>query len=156
MRLLFPVSDKNTRFTKDDIKIYSHLWCELFGDESPGYLSYYLASKGWLTGCFAFTSEFAIGDIGLILELELTNSGWENIKRITTIVLNRLLPSFYVMNIDYLITFLKEQNLIDLVSFLYQSSEDLPMEECSKLSGILQDDLECLTPLIYSKDLNLL
>ncbi|CAI4820086.1 CFA_G0056380.mRNA.1.CDS.1 [Saccharomyces cerevisiae] len=146
MRLLFPVSDKNTRFTKDDIKIYSHLWCELFGDESPGSLSYYLASKGWLTGCFAFTSEFAIGDIGLILELELTNSGWENIKRITTIVLNRLLPSFYVMNIDYLITFLKEQNLIDLVSFLYQSSEDLPMEECSKLSGILQEDLKCLTP----------
>ena len=145
MRFLFPVSDKYTRFTKKDIRIYSHLWCELFGDESPGSLSHYLVSKGWITGCFAFTSEFAIGDIGLILELELTNSGWESIKRITTTILDRLLPSFYVKNIDYLIAFLKEQNLIDLVSFLYQSSEDLPMEECSNLSGILQENLECLS-----------
>lgn len=145
MRFLFPVSDKYTRFTKEDIRIYSHLWCELFGDESPGSLSYYLVSKGWITGCFAFTSEFAIGDIGLILELELTNSGWESIKKITTTILDKLLPSFYVKNIDYLIAFLKEQNLIDLVSFLYQSSEDLPMEECSNLSGILQENLECLS-----------
>ncbi|CAI4036979.1 hypothetical protein SMKI_16G2750 [Saccharomyces mikatae IFO 1815] len=146
MRFLFPVSDRNTRFTKDDIKIYSHLWCELFGDESPGSLSHYLVSRGWITKCFAFTSEFAIGDIGLILELELTNSGWKSIKNITTTIFSELLPSFYVKNIDHLVTFLKEQNLIDLARFLYQSSENLPMEECSNLSSFLQENLECLTP----------
>ncbi|EJS41272.1 axl1p [Saccharomyces arboricola H-6] len=146
IRFLFPVSAKNTRFTKEDINIYSHLWCELFGDESPGSLSCYLVSKGWITKCFAFISEFAVGDIGLMLELELTNSGWERIESITKTLFSKLLPSFYVKNIDYLITFLKEQNLIDIARFLYQSSEDLPMEECSNLSGILQENLECLTP----------
>ncbi|CAI4054022.1 hypothetical protein SKDZ_16G3770 [Saccharomyces kudriavzevii ZP591] len=146
IRFLFPVSDKNTRFTKEDIKIYSHLWCELFGDESPGSLGSYLVSRGWITKCFAFTSEFAIGNIGLMLELELTNSGWESIKDITTTIFSKLLPSFYVKNIDYLITFLKEQNLIDIARFLYQSSEDIPMEECSNLSTILQENLEYLTP----------
>lgn len=146
VRFLFPVSDKNTRFTKEDIKVYSHLWRELFGDESPGSLSHYLVSKGWATSSFAFISEFAIGNIGLVLELELTKTGWRSVESIATTIFSRLLPSFCTKNIDHLIGFLREQNLTDIARFLYQNSEDLPMEECSHLSGILQENLECLTP----------
>lgn len=146
VRFLFPVSDKNTRFTKEDIKVYSHLWRELFGDESPGSLSHYLVSKGWATSSFAFISEFAIGNIGLVLELELTKTGWRSVESIATTIFSKLLPSFCTKNIDHLIGFLREQNLIDIARFLYQNSEDLPMEECSHLSGILQENLECLTP----------
>ena len=127
-------------------QVYSHLWRELFGDESPGSLSHYLVSKGWATSSFAFISEFAIGNIGLVLELELTKTGWRSVESIATTIFSKLLPSFCTKNIDHLIGFLREQNLIDIARFLYQNSEDLPMEECSHLSGILQENLECLTP----------
>lgn len=145
-RFIFPVVGRSTRFTSKDIKIMTHIWPELFGDESPGSFSHWLRTKGWVTCLYAFVSETAIGNSTLILELDLTRSGFQNLFTIIKILFDRLVPTFSRRNTLELAQFMSEQNCIDLIRFLYQSSEVSPMEECATLSCRIQDDLEALDP----------
>ncbi|CCC67721.1 hypothetical protein NCAS_0A11630 [Naumovozyma castellii] len=142
LRILFPVTDNKTRFTKGEIKIFGDLWCELFGDETKGSLCYYLVGKSWITSCYAYTSSFALGNIGLIIELTLTSTGWENSDTIIEIVLGKLVETFSEQYVHELANFMEDQNSIDLIRFLYQVPKKNPMEECSNLSELLQNDLK--------------
>lgn len=140
-RFLFPVWQKNVRFTRSDFLIYGRLWFELFGDESVGSFHHFLMEKGWITGCYAYTSRISINNMSLVLELSLTNSGWRNIKMIAEILVFQLVPKFSRENTVQLARFLSEQLSIDLVRFLYATADGSPMTECSNLSEFLQEDL---------------
>lgn len=146
VRFVFPVTRKNTRLTSKDILMYGDFWYELFGDESPGSFGHYLMEKSWITCCYAFTSKFALDNTGLILELTLTRTGWEKIDCIIETLLFQIVPIFTKEYTVEMARFLSEQYNIDLVRFLCQTVENSPMEECSALSGLLQEDLEALNP----------
>lgn len=141
-RFLFPINANTEQFSKREITIFSRFWCDLFGDETKGSCCNYFKSKGWITECFAYTSEFTIECLGLILELSLTVSGWENIDSIVTILFEKSVPQFSKGNLHDLAEYLSDQNLIELIMFLYQAKEKYPMEEASNLSGILQENIK--------------
>lgn len=141
-RFLFPVWQRKTMFTASDFAIYPQFWLELFGDESPGSLSYYLSQKGWITSCYAYTSDFSLDNTGLILELSLTNSGWQNVDFIAQLIAFSMIPAFSRKNTIQLARFLSEQLSIDMIKFLFSTIENSPMEECSQLSGVMQRDLQ--------------
>ncbi|QLL32073.1 hypothetical protein HG536_0C02420 [Torulaspora globosa] len=140
-RFLFPVLQRNTIFTSKDFAIYAQFWVELFGDESPGSLSYYLSQHGWITCCYAYSSDFSFDNSALILELSLTNSGWQNIELIGQVILFSMIPAFSKKNTVELARFLSEQFSIDIIKFLSSTADGSPMEECSQLSSLLQKDL---------------
>ncbi|CCD22621.1 Axl1p NDAI_0A04650 [Naumovozyma dairenensis CBS 421] len=144
LRFLFPVEDKFSKFSSKTVSLFKNFWCELFGDETKGSLCYLLVGKSWITDCFAYTSEFSSGSYGLILQFALTNTGWDNVDKIINIVLDNTIAAFIDKPTDQLSCFLKEQNTIDLIRFLYQPTEKSPMEECSNISCLLQEDLEDL------------
>lgn len=142
VRFMFPVRQRNTMFTSKDVEIYAHFWTELFGDESPGSLSRFLSDNGWITCCYAYSSDFSLDNAGLILELSLTTSGWHNIEYIGQLIVFSMIPSFNRKNTVQLARFLSEQFSIDVVKFLSSTPDGSPMEECSTLSGVLQKDLK--------------
>ncbi|SJM85440.1 related to Putative protease AXL1 [Zygosaccharomyces bailii] len=146
VRFVFPAVEKSTRFTSKDLKLMTHFWPELLGDDSHGSFSHWLTKRNWITCCYAFVSEIATGNSSLILELDLTKSGFQNIPYIVKILLKQIVPAFSQKFTLELARFLSEQNCIDLIRFLYQSAEISPMEECAKLSCLLQDDLEAIDP----------
>ncbi|GAV47967.1 hypothetical protein ZYGR_0I02630 [Zygosaccharomyces rouxii] len=146
VRFIFPAMERNTRFTSKDIKILTHLWPELLGDESPGSFSHWLQSKGWVTYSYAFVSEVAIGNSNLILELDLTRTGFQNLSHIAKVLFEQAIPALSQKNTLELAQFMSKQNCIDLIRFLYQNAEISPMEECANLSSLMQDDLEALDP----------
>lgn len=162
IRLLFPVWQKNTSFTVKEFWIFGRSWFELFGDESPGSFSHFLAEKGWATYCFAFTSKFCTSNMGLVLELSLTASGWQNVEKIVQTLMNHLVPKFSRGSTHQLARFLSEQFSIDLIRFLYSTTESSPMSECSDLSELLQEDLDALdvaclfmgSPMVLREEIN--
>lgn len=141
-RFLFPVRQRNTIFTSKDFAIYAQFWVELFGDESPGSLSYHLSQHGWITCCYAYSSDFSFDNSALILELSLTNSGWQNIELIGQLIVFSMIPAFSKRNTIELARFLSEQFSIDIIKFLSSTPDGSPMDECSQLSGLLQKDLQ--------------
>ncbi|GAV52979.1 hypothetical protein ZYGR_0AI02610 [Zygosaccharomyces rouxii] len=146
VRFIFPIVEKYTRFTPKEIKIMSHLWSELLGDESPGSFGHWLQKKGWVTYSYAFVSEVAIGNSNMIIELDLTKTGFKNLSHIANVLFEQVIPAFSQKNTLELAQFMSKQNCIDLIRFLYQNAEISPMEECANLSCLLQDDLEALDP----------
>ncbi|QLQ82480.1 hypothetical protein HG537_0H02420 [Torulaspora globosa] len=141
-RFLFPVRHRNTIFTGKDFAIYAQFCVELFGDESPGSLSYYLSQQGWITCCYAYSSDFSFDNSALILELSLTNSGWQNIELIVQLILFSMIPAFSKRNTVELARFFSEQFSIDTIKFLSSTPDGSPMDECSQLSGLLQKDFQ--------------
>lgn len=146
VRFVFPVRRKNTRLTSRDISMFGDFWYELFGDETPGSFGHYLMEKSWITCCYAFTSKFAVDNTGLILELTLTKTGWQKIDHIIETLLLHIVPIFTQKYTTEMARFLSEQYSIDLIRFFCQTAENSPMEECSTLSGLLQEDLKALNP----------
>lgn len=144
VRFIFPTMERNTRFTSKDIKVMTHLWPELLGDETLGSFGHWLQKKGWVTYSYAFVSDVAVGNSNLILELELTRTGFENLSQIIKVLFEQAVPAFSRRNTIELAQFMSKQNCIDLLRFLYQNSEISPMEECANLSCLMQDDLEAL------------
>ncbi|CCH60343.1 hypothetical protein TBLA_0C05450 [Henningerozyma blattae CBS 6284] len=158
LRLLFPISEKLTRFTKRDIKIYSNIWCHIFGDETKGSFCDYLNKNNWITECYAFKSTFAIGNTSLILELKLTNTGVKKLQNIIDILLQqvvKLLVDNFTENLAY---FLAENNIISILRFINSDVEINPMDECSELSGLLQENFKLFNPkyLFYGSEFLLL
>lgn len=145
-RLIFPVPSQSTRFTRRDIIAFAGIWLELFGDESEGSLCHFLVENGWITSCCTSTNDFATGNLGLILELSLTNMGRKEIKSVLETVVSLMIPFCREKGVLALAKSLSDQYCIDLLRFIYLPKEDSPMEECSNLSGLLQEDLEALDP----------
>lgn len=143
-RIFFPVHWQNTRFTKKDVVTFAHFWSEIFGDESEGSLCHYFKQEGWITSCYAFTSDFATNGMGLVLELSLTNTGWKKISSIVETISYVLIPLFSGNDTLTLSKFLSDQCSIDVLRFIYLPKESSPMQECSSLSCLMQEDLEAL------------
>lgn len=141
IRFLFPVSNKGSTFSSKQIKIFSLIWCELFGDESDGSFHYNFKIKGWINEIIAYKSVFATNELGLILELPLTLSGMKHILDIVYEVLEmmrKLLSKKYTQKFASL---LYEFTLIDYINYLYKEEEISSSEFCANLSEFLQTDL---------------
>ncbi|CCF55972.1 hypothetical protein KAFR_0A05370 [Kazachstania africana CBS 2517] len=144
VRFLFPLSSQSTIFTQREIILFSNFWCTLFGDESEGSLMHFLVEKGWSTSGHSYVSTFAVGSIGLVIELALTNSGVGQITDIINVLFEKIVKILTTKHTTLMADFLNEQNIIEQVRFLYRGVEKDPMEECSDLSGLLQENMQVL------------
>ena len=146
MRLLFPVCYKTSTLTRREVHYFSQMWSELMGDESEGSIYHCLTEKNWITECNAYTSEFTFEELGLVLQLTLTDSGWENSRNICRYVLTSVIPELLAVSACEMGKFLEEQNRINLITFLYQVPEKSPMDECSRISCLLQENFRDIDP----------
>lgn len=146
LRLIFPVSHKSTRLSSSDITTFSSTWCDFFGDESVGSLADCLKGCGLISGIVSSVSHFATEEDGLTLELTLTQHGWKNIPTIMCILFDDYIPKLIHDKTEDIARCLSELNAIELLKFLYQSTEKSPMDMCANLSAYLLLDLETLDP----------
>ena len=146
MRLLFPVCYKTSTLTRREVHYFSQIWSELMGDESEGSIYHCLTKKSWITECNAYVSEFTFEELGLVLQLTLTDSGWENTHNICQYVLTLVIPELLAVSAYKMGNFVEEQNRINLITFLYQVPEESPMDECSRMSCLLQENFRDIDP----------
>lgn len=138
LRLVFPVSSKNSRFSTREISIFSSIWCELFGDESEGSLCYNFLKLNWINECIAYKSTFATDEIGLILEFTLTEMGQDHIIDIINEFFNNAIDIFTKANTDQISRYLYEFTLIEYIKYLYKGKGTSSLDFCSELSECLQ------------------
>lgn len=141
IRLLFPISENSTRFTGKEISIFSNLWCQLFGDESPGSICYNFKQKGWILDCLAYISKFAVGNTGLLLEMSLTGTGINNINELIREIFDNATNIFINKNTESLAVFIYENALTEYINFLYQDTDNSNADFCSEMSEALQNNL---------------
>lgn len=144
VRFMFPISLVEKSICQKDIRLYSKIWCDLIGDESPTSCCELFKEKEWIIGCFAYVSDFTIQDIGLVMELELTYEGWKNLDELSQMLFSVVIPKLTKGNLYDLATYMKDVNSIDIVSFINKKKESSPMEETSELSGMLLENLNDL------------
>ena len=144
VRFMFPINLIGKPLFQKDIRLFSKIWCDLFGDESPVSCCELFKEKEWIIECFAYVSDFTIQDIGLVMELELTYEGWKNLDEMSQILFSVVIPKFSKGNLYDLATYMKDINSIDIVSFINKKKETSPMEETSELSGLLLENLNDL------------
>ncbi|SMN18178.1 similar to Saccharomyces cerevisiae YPR122W AXL1 Haploid specific endoprotease that performs one of two N-terminal cleavages during maturation of a-factor mating pheromone [Maudiozyma saulgeensis] len=145
VRFVFPINFDDNKLPDKDIKLFSRIWCDLFGDESRTSCCEYFMEREWITGCFSYVSEFTIQDIGLVFELDLSNTGWKHLDNITEILISNVIPRFTRGNLQKLSKYIRDQNYIDIISFINQKKKKSPMEETSEISSILLENLKELT-----------
>ncbi|CCK68426.1 Axl1p KNAG_0A07740 [Huiozyma naganishii CBS 8797] len=141
MRFLFPVNESGANFTPKELKIFSGIWRELFGDESKGSLHSYFIEKSWITETTTYISDFTYGVYGLILQFSLTASGWENLREIISKVFKGTLELVRWENLNSLSRILFEHTTIEYINYLYQEQEVLSSDFCSELTELLQHSL---------------
>ncbi|EDO19228.1 hypothetical protein Kpol_1050p88 [Vanderwaltozyma polyspora DSM 70294] len=146
LRLVFPVVTNKGKFSKEELITFCNLWCETLGDESENSICNILMNEEYITDILAFTSDFALNNIGLILEFSLTDKGLNNVSHIINSIMESAIPKLSKEYTEELARFLSECDSIDLLNFLHKESELSPMEECSDLSGLMQTDLDILKP----------
>lgn len=141
VRFLFPISQNLTNFTTKEISIFSSIWCQLFGDESPGSICYNFKQNGWILDCVAYVSKFAIGNTGLLLELSLTSTGFDNLNQIIKEIIYNAVKTFTKQNTESLAVFIYENALTEYINFLHQDVDCSSADFCSNLSEALQNNL---------------
>ncbi|SCV04339.1 LAME_0H17656g1_1 [Lachancea meyersii CBS 8951] len=146
MRLVFPVSHNSTRLSSSTLVHLSHVWCEVFGEESVGSLAHCLKAQNLITSITSSVSHFATGEDGLILELSLTQRGWQSVDTILRTLFDKYIPEFIHDQTEGIAQYLSDINAIELLKFLYQSTEVSPMELCAEYSTRMLLDMEALNP----------
>ncbi|XBW34552.1 hypothetical protein QEN19_000114 [Hanseniaspora menglaensis] len=138
LRIIMPVfyQDFKTQFSKKQVHMFYSYWIDIFGEESQGSFDNYLKFNGYAKSSLAYTTEYAINNDGLVLELRLTNKGWKNLKSILNTFQNRFIPNLLCNdNIEALAKLFSEQNTVDILKFLYQDVSQNPIQECSNFSS---------------------
>ncbi|GMM57552.1 Axl1 protein [Maudiozyma humilis] len=144
VRYVWPVDRVESPFGQREVWLFSAVWAELLGDESPGSLCARLVSLGWATGCAAFVSEFSVRDTGLVLELMLTESGWEQRSLVSACVMQRMRAVLDPAAEAQCAQFLRTQDVADLIAFVHRAKPSSPMDEASELSARLLENLGAL------------
>ena len=144
LRLVFPVSHQEALFSRSELKIFSKVWSDLFGDESSGSIHSKFSARNILTRQVTQLSKFTIDDEGLVLQFELTNSGWKTgVESLLTDLFQGFLPFFQSIDPDEIAQYLNEWNTINLLQFMYQDLDNSTMDKCSDLCSEL---LQCEDP----------
>ncbi|SCV01062.1 LANO_0F09956g1_1 [Lachancea nothofagi CBS 11611] len=146
LRLIFPINHKFTRLSTTSLLSLSNIWCDFFGEESIGSLAHCLKQQELVTGIVSSVSQFCTGEDGLTLELSLTQNGWRNTERILGILFDRYIPNFIHDQTEDIARYLSDLNAIDLLKFLYESTEISPMEICAEYSARMLLDMDALNP----------
>lgn len=144
LRLIFPISHEESQFTSSEIKVFSKVWCDLFGDESPESIYQQFNSKNYLTGQVAQLSKFSVENDALVLQFNLTSLGWRSgINKVLTQFFYGFVQYLRGMDVDPLARYLNEWNAINILQFLYQDLENSTMDRSSELCSEL---LQCENP----------
>ncbi|CDO93950.1 unnamed protein product [Kluyveromyces dobzhanskii CBS 2104] len=144
VRLVFPISHRNSAFSSAEIKLFSKVWSDLFGDESSGSIHNIFSGRNYLNRQVTQLSKFTVYDESLVLQFELTNAGWVGgVGDLLADLFTGFIPFFLSLDASAIARYMNEWNTINLLQFLYQDLDTSTMERCSDLCSEL---MQCEDP----------